>query len=327
MSQRFVSLVGAFALFGYPARSADAPPAPTVVVRAEADSERAPHGHGNVYAPDILRFGNAYYMWFGGQGQDGHDRIHLTVSSDGLEWEQRGVVLEDPSANHCNDPSVVNANGVLFMFYTRAASGVTDEVAVATSTDGEHWRLRGTALAAGQPGAWNSLSVGRPSVLFSDGLFRMWYDGRKDLPSNAPDPKAPKSNRSQRHVGYATSRDGIHWERHGREPVYDHDAGGVHVLPIAGHLVMMIEGRAGTDAATSDDGIHWHRIGLLLPRAELPAERHGHVTPFLLADPDGAGARLFYGAAAEPSWDANTIFVQRLSDAQWRTLKSPEPGR
>ncbi len=155
----------------------------------------------------------------------------------------------------------------------------------------------------------------------------MWYDGRSDLPPDAPDPKAPKSSTSQRHVGYATSPDGIHRTRHGSEPVFGHDAGGVHVLSIGGHLVMLIEGRAGTEAATSADGLRWRRLGLLIPRAELPAERYGHITPFLLPDPDGVGARLFYGAAAASSWDANVICMQRLSDAQWLALKSPETGR
>ena len=298
------------------------PSQPAVAIWPETDSQRAPHGRGNVYAPDILRFGNNLRMWFGGQGRDGHDRIHLAVSTDGVQWAQRGVVLEDPSANHLNDPSVVEANGTLFMFHTRAGSGVTDEVAVATSTDGERWQMRGTALAPGKSGAWDSHSVGRPSVLFGDGVFRMWYDGRKDLPPDAPDQNAPKSNTSQRHVGYATSRDGIHWERHG--PVYDHDAGGIHVLSIGGHLAMLVEGRFGTEAATSRDGIRWRRIGLLVERAEAPAEQHGHVTPFLLPDQDGAGATLFYGAAAERAWNVNTIWGRRLSDAQWLKLKSEE---
>ena len=87
---------------------------------------------------------------------------------------------------------------------------------------------------------------------------------------------------------------------------------------------MLIEGRLGTEAATSRDGIHWRRIGLLVERADVPAERHGHVTPFLLPDLDGAGATLFYGAAAEPTWDANTICTRRLSDVQWRKLKAGE---
>jgi hypothetical protein len=306
-------------------RAVSAPPLPpTIAIQPESDSERAPHGRGTVYAPEILRSANGFRMWFGGQGRDGHDRIHLAVSRDVVHWEQRGVVLEDSSANHCNDPSVVEANGTLFMFYTRAGSGVTDEVAVATSSNGEHWDLRGTALAPGQPGAWDSLSVGRPSVLYTDGVFRMWYDGRKDLPPNAPDSKAPKSSTSQRRIGYATSRDGIHWERHGSNPIYDNDAGGVHVLPIGGHFAMLIEGRLGTGAATSRDGIHWRGIGLLVERAELASERHGHVTPFLLPNADGSGATLYYGAAAESAWNANIICTQRLSDAQWLKLKSDE---
>jgi hypothetical protein len=290
------------------------------------ETQRAPHGRGNVYAPDILRSASGLQMWFGGQGRDGHDRIHLAVSGDGVQWKQRGVVLEDRSANHCNDPSVVKVGDTLYMFYTRAGTGVTDEVAVAISTDGERWQLKGTALAPGQLGTWDSLSVGRPSVLYADGNFRMWYDGRKDLPPNAPDPTAPKSNSSQRHVGYATSRDGLHWEKHAGNPVYDHDAGGVHVLPIGGHLAMLIEGRLGTEAATSRDGLQWRSIGLLAERAELPSERHGHVTPFLLPDSDGSGATLYYGAAAEPAWNANSIWTRRLSEAQWLKLKSEDPS-
>lgn len=297
---------------------------PAVAFLPEAESQVAPHGRGNVYAPEILRSAEGLRMWFGGQGKDGHDRIHLAVSADGAKWTQRGVVLEDASANHCNDPSVVEANGTLFMFYTRAAAGVTDEIAVATSSDGVKWQLRGTALGPGKAGAWDSLGVGRPSVLFADGLFRMWYDGRKDLPPDAPDPNAPKSNTSQRHVGYATSRDGIHWERQGSEPVYDHDAGAVHVLPIGKHFVMLVEGRAGTEAAKSRDGLQWRRVGLLVERADVPSEKHGHVTPFLLVDEKGEGATLFYGGAAEAAWNANRIYSRRLSDEQWLKLKNEE---
>jgi len=323
MRKNVIALLLLSALTVQPALAAT-PSQPSVAVRAEADSQRAPHGRGNVYAPDIVRSETGFSMWFGGQGRDGHDRIHLAVSTDGGQWAQRGVVLEDPSANHCNDPSVVEANGTLFMFYTRAGEGVTDEIAVATSTDAERWQVRGPVLAPGKPGAWDSLAVGRPSVLFENGVFRMWYDGREDLPPDVPDPKAPKSNTSQRHVGYATSRDGIHWERHGSAPIYDHDAGGVHVLRIGTHFAMLVEGRLGTDAATSRDGIHWRRIGLLVECLDLPAERHGHVTPFLLPDRDGVGATFFYGGAAEPAWDANTIYSRRLSDEQWLKLKSEE---
>jgi hypothetical protein len=263
-------------------------------------------------------------MWFGGQGKDGHDRIHLAESADGVHWQQRGVVLEDSSANHCNDPSVVSAGGILFMYYTRAGSGVADEIAVATSTDGVRWEPRGTALPPGEPGSWDSFAVGRPSVLFEDGVFRMWYDGRKDLPPGAPDPTAPKSATSQRYVGYATSTDGLKWRRHSGKPVYDHDAGGVHVLRIGEHLVLLSESRAGTDYAISADGISWRSLGRLVDRLDTDSERHGNITPFLVPDPDRAGATLYYGAAAAPTWDVNTIWARRLTPEQWSKLKQAE---
>ena len=59
-------------------------------------------------------------MFFGGQGKDGHDRIHLATSKTGKGWVQRGVVFAPEGVNHVNDPSVVVADGILHMFYTRA---------------------------------------------------------------------------------------------------------------------------------------------------------------------------------------------------------------
>ena len=265
-------------------------------------------------------------MWFGGQGRDGHDRIHLASSSDGTSWAQRGVVLEDPSANHVNDPSVVEVNGKLFMYYTRAATGVSDEIAVATSVDGIQWHRQGTALKPGPAGSWDSFAVGRPAVIFEEGRFRMWYDGRKDLPPDAPDSDAPKSSTSQRYVGYATSTDGVRWEKHGSNPVYDHDAGGIHVVRFDGSLLMLIESRSGTLCARSRDGLLWDGLQELVPRDDEPRERFGHVTPFLLFDSDRRGATLFYGGAAAASWNQNAIRSRRLSDAQWKMLNAARPG-
>jgi hypothetical protein len=207
------------------------------------------------------------------------------------------------------------------MYYTRAGSGVADEISVATSVDGIKWQPRGTALARGEAGSWDSFAVGRPSVLVEDGIFRMWYDGRTDLPPGAPDATAPKSPTSQRYVGYAVSSDGFHWRRESDSPVYDHDAGGVHVGRIGDHLIMLSESHAGTDGAFSRDGVNWHPLGRLVDRAAVPDEQHGHVTPFLLPDPDLSGSTLYYGAAAAPTWDANAIAARRLTPAQWQKLR------
>ena len=97
--------------------------------------------------------------WFGGQGRDGHDRIHLAELPDGQTWTQKGVVLDRGQDNHVNDPSVVHVGGVYFLYYTRAHVDISDVIDVATSDDGIHWTKRGTALDPGKEGQWNSLLV------------------------------------------------------------------------------------------------------------------------------------------------------------------------
>lgn len=115
---RLTFLIGAGLLAGgaSTARTNGSPaPVPTVVLKGETSSELAPHGHGNLYAPDILLEGKLYRMWYGGQGRDGHDRIHYAESTDGQTWVRKGVVLEDRNANHVNDPSVAKVGGVYYM--------------------------------------------------------------------------------------------------------------------------------------------------------------------------------------------------------------------
>jgi hypothetical protein len=283
------------------------PAGPLVVLKGERDTELAPHGEGNVYAPDVLREGNRYRMWYGAQGRDGHDRIHYAESRDGAAWVRRGVVLADDGANHVNDPSVVKVDGIYYMYYTRAGKDVVDRIDVAVSADGMAWEPKGVALAAGPPGAWDALSVGRPAVIHEGGLFRMWYDGRKDFPPGAPVKGVPKSSASHRGIGYATSRDGFHFTRQTATPVFGNDAGGVDVKRIDGRLVMAYESRDGTRFATSNDGLAWTDEGLLVPKSGTDIDAYGHVTPNLLVDADGQARWLYVGGARAATWDRNVI--------------------
>lgn len=274
-----------------------------LIVASFAESTLAPHGKGNVYAPDIVRFRGEVLMYFGGQGKDGHDRIHLATSKDGKSWVQRDVVLFPPGVNHVNDPSVVVVDGLLHMFYTVASSGITDSIGLATSEDGRQWKNRGPVFLPSHAPAWDSLLVGRPSVIHDGKHFRMWYDGRKDLPLGAPDPDAPKSANSQRFVGYATSRDGLNWNRR-PEPVFGHNAGGIHVTKVGKNFVMLIESREGTKWASGKDGLSWELRGVLHPKDQ--NSPYGHVTPFLFTSK--GKSCLYYGAAAGERWDENSIW-------------------
>jgi sucrose-6-phosphate hydrolase SacC (GH32 family) len=303
------------------AQAADPAPASfQIAIEPHGIYQAAPHGKGNVYAPDVRFENGVYRMWFGGQGQDGHDRIQLAESHDGTNWKSRGVVLEDPTANHVNDPSVVKRGDTYFMYYTRAASDVLDEVALATSRDGIHWNHRGIVLRPSPPGNWDSLLVGRPSVLLEGNTFRMWYDGRKDLPLGAPAQGVPKSASSGRAVGYAQSSDGFTWTRPQPETVFAGDAGGVHVAKVSNNFAMVYENAAGTQLATSADGLTWKPKGLLTPTTGTDDDRFGHVTPFLFFNTQDQSYALFIGAARSASWDHNVIARIQLSVEQAKRL-------
>jgi len=273
------------------------------VLSSFAASTEAPHGEGNLYAPEIVKHGGEFLMFFGGQGKDGHDRIHLATSKDGGKWEHQGVVFAVEKANHVNDPSVVVVDGRLYMFYTLAMTGITDSIGLAISKNGRTWQDEGVVLAPSAAPAWDSLLVGRPSVLREGNEFKMWYDARKDLPVGSPDPTAPKATDSRRYVGYATSSDGKIWQRRA-EPVYGENAGGIHVSRLGDGYVMLIESGEGVRWAYGPDGLKWETKGLLLPKDDDDAP-FGHVTPFLFTE--GGRMELCYGAAAARTWDHNSI--------------------
>ena len=294
---------------------------PLVILQGDAPSESGVHGKGNVYAPDVCVVDGHWRMWYGGQGNDGHDRIHLAESRDGLTWEKRGVVLEDKDANHVNDPSVVRVGNEWWMYYTCAATDVLDEIALAVSRDGVVWEKRGIVLRPGAPGAWDALLVGRPSVLRENGRFRMWYDGRADLPPDAPATGVPKSPTSRRSVGYAESADGVRWQRHGREPVFQDGAGAVHVAHIGSRYLMVYESHQGTQCAVSADGLRWTARGFLLRNSGTPLDGHGQVTPFLWSDATGRQVRLFFGGARDAMWNRNLICSQPIQPECLVTLQ------
>jgi WD40 repeat protein len=277
---------------------------PAMILTGTAESEIAPHGGGNVYAPEVHRDGERWRMWYGGQGKDGHDRIHLAESVDGTTWQKRGVVLDRGGANHVNDPSVVRVGGRWWMFYTVAETGEMDEIAAATSADGVEWEPRGVVLKRGDGPAWDSGKVGRPSVLHEGGVFRMWFDGQPSDEAVAAGEPAAAIRREGRAVGYAESPDGLVWQRHPL-PVHREGAGAVHVARDGARLVMTIESHGGTRWASSTDGLRWESRGLLHPLSGSPADRFGQVTPFLLTT--GSTPRLFFGAASRQSWDGNAI--------------------
>ncbi len=104
--------------------------------------------------------------------------------------------------------------------------------------------------AAG-PGHWDENIRERGWIMYEDGAYHLWYTGYQTKGDET------------RKLGYAVSRDGIHWERHPGNPIIsDVWAEDVNIVKVDGTYHMFAEG--GNDEAhrlTSTDRIHWKEQG------------------------------------------------------------------
>lgn len=258
---------------------------------------------GNLYAPDILIENGKYKMWYGAQNKQGHDQIHFADSDDGIHWTKYGVVIPNGANNHVNDPSVVKVNDSYYMFYTTAPVGEMDVISLANSTNGINWTIIGNVFLPSEIGNWDSFKVGRPTVIYEDDIFKMWYDGMEADPSD-PSKYRPGTGR---HVGYATSVDGINWIRYPSNPIVL-NCGAVDVENISGTYVMVIESGQGVYWCHSSNEIDFGSASILFKKTGLDWDKFGHVTPFILKE-DEKWIATYVGVTTDACWCQNRIGV------------------
>ena len=260
---------------------------------------------GNIYAPDILFEDGVYHLWYGGQSRSGHDSILYATSADGVRWTKYGTVIPTGTNNHVNDPSVVKVNGTYYMYYTVAPIREMDEICLATSKDRVNWDIIGpVVLPDSDVEKWDSLKVGRPSVIYEGGLFKMWFDGiQRDL----NDAYAPKPG-TGRHVGYAYSTNGINWTKWPSNPVFLH-TGAIDVEFFDGKYVVVEESGAGVYYRFGTNETEFEQSNRqLFVKMGNDMDRFGHVTPFIFIK-DGKWVATYTGAATKSTWDRNRIAV------------------
>ena len=290
--------------------SASSWPKARLLFEGDMDSERAPWDTGNTFAPWVLYEDGRYRLWYGGQGRDGHDRIHYAESLDGIHFPERRVVLEHPEHNLINDPCVVKVADRYHMFYTVAEEWIVDTIHHAVSDDGIHWERRGEIVGPGPAGRWDGLLVGRPSVLYEDGRFRMWFDASSAFYPGLGQGRWPEDPAARRRAGYAESVDGDTWVKHDA-PVHGPDVGSVHVTRHGRLYVMLHESRTGTLVSVSEDGMTWRGPEPFVKCTVAPLDDHGHVTPHLFVS--GAGPhRVYMGLARARAWTENVMGMATL---------------
>ncbi len=163
-------------------------------------------------------------------------------------WDERGVA----------DPYVASFGGKLYLFYLGQDRAHRQRLGVAVSTDGLRWTRLGSnpVLELGEPGAFDEEGLGEPAVWSASGWYWMLYTGR--------------DRAEHRNIGLARSRDGVHWERVRKTPIFTGRSAWnsqvvcdptVEVLPNAVRVWY-----GGGDLPRPDERIHG-QIGLFLLKA------------------------------------------------------------
>ena len=140
--------------------------------------------------------------------------IALSESTDGLNWSLPAVCLSfhDSSSweKDLNRPVVIQKDGVYHMWYTGQAEGHS-HIGYAVSNDGRNWTRKNADPVLSPDAPWEKVAVMCPHVIWDEQkkLFRMWYSGGEQYEPDA--------------IGYATSKDGITWEKYKGNPVFSND--------------------------------------------------------------------------------------------------------
>jgi len=222
---------------------------------------------GTLVTVGILSLGSKYLFYYGGKS-GGHRRLGIMTieheAFDGKTWNEyaHNPILDiGPPGSYDSknlvDPATVYIKGKAFLYYSALGDG-PDSIALATSTDGYHFRkfkdnpvIRGRApeivykegmfylfyLLTGKEGGYEiRMSVSKDGFHFTDeqvvlqpsaspawdsfslGNPRMFYNGTRYIMVYAGD---DKSKDFPSFFGIAISDDLLHWHRYSEKPIFE----------------------------------------------------------------------------------------------------------
>jgi predicted GH43/DUF377 family glycosyl hydrolase len=166
---------------------------------------------GTCFDVSVLKEGDVYRMWFSWRPRKS---IALVESKEGIEWTTPSIVIGPNDATDwetdLNRPAVIKNGGQYQMWYTGQARGRSC-IGYASSKDGKTWKRESTRPVVSAEASWEKVAVMCPHVIYDDRakLYRMWYSGGEQGEPNA--------------IGYATSKDGLTWEKHAKNPIFKPD--------------------------------------------------------------------------------------------------------
>lgn len=155
----------------------------------------------------MLKTDTLWHMWYTGQSPD-VARIGHATSKDGYTYEREDTVPVIAPTLECEGVSVMNPcvifnpkKNCLQMWYAAGENYEPDVIFYAESVDGINWTKSEEPVLTKYPDHyWEQVKVGGCDVrLMDDGTYLMYYIGYEDV--------------NTARICYATSNDGINWER------------------------------------------------------------------------------------------------------------------
>jgi predicted GH43/DUF377 family glycosyl hydrolase len=140
--------------------------------------------------PDVLEFQGSMYLFFRGQGDEGHDQIGLwkqtLALADGVNWDKSErepvvKVSKDPAdydSDHILDPAAIVLEDSIYLYYT--AKGIEEvnsyAIGLSISTDGSNFKKHSSS-----PILHGAIA---PEVVIHDGLVYLFFQ-RHNISKNS----------------------------------------------------------------------------------------------------------------------------------------------
>jgi beta-1,2-mannobiose phosphorylase / 1,2-beta-oligomannan phosphorylase len=231
--------------------------------------------------------------------------IAMSESKDGITWTVPvNCLLLNPESgweDDVNRPVVIRKDGIYHMWYSGQVAAVTNEghsyIGYATSSDGKNWKRMSDKPVLKPEAPWEKGAVMCPHVIWDDQekIFKMWYSAGGNWEPDG--------------IGYATSKDGLNWQKYKDNPVFsrvqnsnweDRNVTGCQVIKRVNDYLMFYIGFGPEGAqegmARSKDGITaWERY------KDNPLIRKGKgwdnvavFKPYAMPDPENNRWLLYY---------------------------------
>jgi predicted GH43/DUF377 family glycosyl hydrolase len=285
---------------------------------------------GTCFDVSVLPEQGAYKMYFSWRPKRS---IALVESKDGIQWSEPKIILSPGTSGweeRVNRPVVIKKGDSYHMWYT-GQTRKQSFIGYATSKDGIQFTRVSEKPVLAPEQSWEKVAVMCPHVIWDAGnkVFRMWY--------SAGDQYEPNS------IGYATSKDGRHWQKYSANPVFKpsetaawekHKVTACQVTPHGDWFLMFYIGFADEHTAhigiaRSPDGIsNWqrHPANPIIAPGNSTWDADACYKPYAVFDKEKNRWLLWYNGRRNQSEQIGLAF-HKDQDLGWQETSQGKPAQ